>query len=138
MEKALQATTQKSYYGKARVRTENDGTFLRSYNTDVCKITTDGVFCRLWGGFSRTTLNHVNDFRRLFGLAPLNKKAWESLPVSAESESNSGARYKVEFTNGFVTWTAGAIFDNEEDAETFAENVEAMRGGRVYGYAVEV
>lgn len=131
----LPATLQKSYYGKAKTRTtENGETVLKSYETDVCKITSAGDFVRLWGGYSRTTMNHVNDFRRLFGRPTLNKKAWESLPC----ENGSTERYKVRFSNGFVNWTAGAVFDNEEDAETFAENVEAMRGGRVYGYVVEV
>ena len=133
----LQATTQKSYYGKAKViETENGESLLKSYETIVCKVTASGDFVRLWGGYSNTTKAHINDFRRLFGFAPLNKKEWESIPVSPESESDSGERYKVRFSNGFVNWTAGAVFDNEEDACDFADSVCAAHQWRV-GYHLE-
>lgn len=119
-ETKLNATTQKSYYGKAVIIDDENGVFaLRSYDTIVCRYDSNtGVFTRLWGGYSRTTANHVNDFRRHFGLAPLCKKEWEKIPVEGES----GERYKVEFSNGFVSWVAGVIFDNEDDAWTFAED----------------
>lgn len=57
----LQATTQKSYYGKATTRTENNAVILKSYNTDVCKIENGKIF-RLWAGWSSTTAKHINDF----------------------------------------------------------------------------
>ena len=77
----LRATTQRSYYGKAKVLTHEDGTLeLQSYETIVCKVTPNGEFIRMWGGYSRTTANHINDFRKLCGLPALNKKAWEALP----------------------------------------------------------
>ena len=72
-EKVLEATTQKSYYGKAHYYEYGNAIFLRSYDTTVCRII-DGKFERLWSGFSKTTLAHVNEFRKLYGFSPLNKK----------------------------------------------------------------
>ena len=127
----LEATTQKSYYGKAVIIEEKDDfsgeTLLKSYETIVCKVTAGGVFVKLWNGYSRTTMNHVNDFRRLFGMPTLNKSAWMALPC----ESGNGERYKVTFTNGFVTWTAEAVFDDEEAAEDFGETVARGRYPRL-------
>ena len=122
----LNATTQKSYYGKAVVIEDGGEIMLRSYNTIVCKIDKSGDFIRLWGGYSVTTMNHINDFRKANGLETLNKKAWCALPC----ENNE--QYKVTFTNGFVSWTAGVMFDNYEDASDFAEQIEQNRGGMVY------
>ena len=134
MKTKLDATTQKSYYGKAWVIKEGDINLnpnakasLLSYDTIVCEYDPmTGEFNRLWGGYSRTTANHINDFRRAYGLEPLNKKAWEALPV----KGGNGERYKVEFSNGFVNWTAGVVFDRYEDAEDFGENVCESRNWR--------
>lgn len=53
----------KSFYGKAHVITLDNGTrILRSYSTDVCYVTASGEFVRTWGGYSVTTMRHVNDF----------------------------------------------------------------------------
>ena len=139
MEFKLEATTQKSYYGKAWVIKDGDINLnpsavarLRSYDTIVCEYNPKtGEFTRLWGGYSRTTANHINDFRRMYGLEPLNKKAWDALPV----KNDSGERYKVEFSNGFVNWTAGLTFDSAEDADEFGENLCESRNWRV-SYAV--
>ena len=127
MKNELKATTQKSYYGKALVLDGEHGEkMLKSYETIVCQYNPEmGDFVRLWGGYSRTTMNHVNDFRRLFNLPVLNKKEWEAMPCDC------GERFKVEFSNGFVSWTAGVTFDNEDDAWTFADDVCAARGYRV-------
>lgn len=128
----LSATTQKSYSGKAVVIENGGEIMLRSYNTIVCKIDRNGDFVRLWGGYSVTTMNHINDFRKAHGLVTLNKKAWCSLPC----ENNE--QYKVEFTNGFVSWKAGVIFDDYEAANDFAEQIEQNRGGFVYGTVYKV
>lgn len=141
MEFKLDATTQKSYYGKAVVIKDGDinldpmaAARLRSYDTIVCEYNPrTGEFTRLWGGYSRTTANHINDFRRLYGLPALNKKAWESLPV----KGGSGERYKVEFSNGFVNWTAGAVFDDFSAADSFGESVAEARNWRVSYCVVE-
>lgn len=79
----LKATTQKSYYRKAYViQDENNNIYLQSYNTIVCGII-NGSFTRFWGDYSVTTMNHVNDFRRLYNLTTINKKAWNNIPVTS-------------------------------------------------------
>ena len=127
MKNELKATTQKSYYGKALVLDGADGVkMLKSYDTIVCAYNpATGDFTRMWGGYSRTTMNHVNDFRRLFGLDPIGTKAWEAIPCG------NGERFRVEFSNGFVEWTAGVVFDDEDEAWNFADSVCASRGYRV-------
>ena len=80
----LVATTQKSYYGKAHVEVVNGKALLYSYNTLVCYIdekTTE--FVRVWDAWSATTSRHVDDFRKLYNLGKLGKKAWCSLPAVA-------------------------------------------------------
>lgn len=130
----LNATTQASYYGKAGYTEENGVFSLRSYDTIVCEFDSNsGEFSRLWGGYSRTTANHINDFRRLFGLPALNKKAWDALPV----KNDSGERYKVEYTNGFFSHTAGVVFDNYDTAEKYAADIETANRGRFYAFPVE-
>lgn len=74
----LPATTQKDYYGKAVVIEDGGNTILKSYNTLVCSIDADGNFHRHWYGYSRTTMNHINDFIRLFGIDGGGKKWWDS------------------------------------------------------------
>lgn len=67
----------KSFYGKARVIEGLDGTkFLQSYETIVAAITPDGVFHRMWGGWSATTGRHVASF-----FPGMNKAQWDKLPV---------------------------------------------------------
>lgn len=124
-------TRQKSYYGKAKVIEDGGVYSLQSYETIVCKYSVSGGFMRLWGGYSATTMKHINDFRNLFGLPALSKKEWEALPCC----DWSGERYKVEFSNGFTSWTAGTIFDSYDDADSFGESIAEARGWRVC-YAV--
>ena len=53
----------KSFYGKAKVIEKDNGEkVLQSYNTEVCKISSNGEFVRLWDGYSVTTMRHVNSF----------------------------------------------------------------------------
>ena len=53
----------KSFYGKATVTIEDDGTeTLYSYNTPIIKRTLAGEFTRLWDGWSATTGIHVAAF----------------------------------------------------------------------------
>jgi len=141
-EKNLIATTQKSYYGKAKLIADyvdvpafdgapvGDVYSLRSYETLVCMYSR-GQFIKLWNGYSKTTLAHVNDFRRLFDLPALNKAAWLALPCPC----SDGARYTVTFSNGFTSWRAGVVFDSIEDAETFGEKIAAAHAWRV-GYSI--
>lgn len=80
--KKLKATTQKSYYGKATVIEDRFGSKrLKSYNTIVAEITKKGEFKRLWEGYSQTTMNHINDFRKENGLEKINAKEWKKLEV---------------------------------------------------------
>lgn len=49
----------KSFYGKAKVTELDNGDIeLTSYNTVVCRIH-NGVFQRLWNGYSATTMRHL-------------------------------------------------------------------------------
>lgn len=72
----------KSFYGKAKVKElENGEKVLQSYNTDVCKITSTGEFVRLWGGYSVTTMRHVNSFLAYVGLSGGGKSWWDNCEV---------------------------------------------------------
>lgn len=71
----------KSFYGKAKVINRGNGIIeLLSYNTIVARIK-DGNFERLWGGYSATTMRHINSFIDTFGIAGGGKAWWESLAV---------------------------------------------------------
>lgn len=53
-------TSQKSFYGNARVTVYEDGTeILTSYKTEVLRKNPDGTFDRLWDDWSATTAKHV-------------------------------------------------------------------------------
>ena len=118
----LTATAQRSYYGKAKYRTENGFTILKSYDTDViaCNPTT-GEIKRLWSGWSKTTQNHINDFLRLFNLPTIDKKAWLSLPCE-----NPVPVYNVVISTGFTSHTASAILTDTECEKTI-EGIEKKR-----------
>lgn len=65
----------KSFYGKARVMVEDNGTeTLYSYNTAIIKRTAAGELVRLWAGWSATTGRHIAAF------CGLNKAAFMALP----------------------------------------------------------
>lgn len=60
-------TTRKSFYGKAKVIIQDNGTVqLQSYDTIVCEIDTDNNFNMLWDGKSNTTTRHINEFKKQF------------------------------------------------------------------------
>ncbi len=62
--------------GRATIRTNKNGDIiLTPYYTDVA-IISGGRFYKTWYGYSATTLKHVNEFRRVYGLPPMNKKEW--------------------------------------------------------------
>lgn len=78
-------TSQKSYYKKAIVKPVNDASFvLQSYKTDVCKlfwIDGNAYFVKLWGGYSATSMKHINSFLSFFGFPQYGgKKWWDNLP----------------------------------------------------------
>lgn len=73
----------KSFYGKARViKKDNGETVLLSYDTEVCKITKSGEFVRWWGGYSVTTMRHVNSFLELFDIVGGGKAWWDTLTTN--------------------------------------------------------
>jgi hypothetical protein len=60
-------SNRKSFYGKAKVLIQDDGTIqLQSYNTIVCEIDTYNNFNMLWDGKSNTTTRHINEFKKQF------------------------------------------------------------------------
>lgn len=83
----LKATSQKSFYRKAFVlQDENRNLYLQSDDTIVCGII-GGIFKKFWDGYSKTTKNHVNDFRKANNMDMLSKKDWESLSVEDDTVS---------------------------------------------------
>lgn len=76
----LPATTQKSYYGKAKVIQTEKARYLLSYNTIVCGLLSDGCFVKLWEDWSSTTAKHINDFMRFVRWRNgFKKKEWNKL-----------------------------------------------------------
>lgn len=63
-------------YRAAYKRFEDGHIILKSYYTDVCEIDNYNCFNKLWYGYSKTTLKHINIFRQLFNLQPMNKMEW--------------------------------------------------------------
>ena len=59
------------------IPTEN-GYILKSYYTNVCKIV-NGKFIKLWGGYSNTTLKHINAFRAHYHFPMISKREWIEL-----------------------------------------------------------
>lgn len=63
-----------SFYGKAHVETMQDGSkILVSYCTKVCKIDVSGNVSFPWGGYSVTTMRHINEFLLQNGKKSLGK-----------------------------------------------------------------
>ena len=72
----------KSFYGKAIIIEKDNGEkILQSYETKVCKITSEGEFVRMWSGYSATTMRHVNSFVQLFNIARGGKAWWDAQPL---------------------------------------------------------
>ncbi len=70
----IPTSTQKSFYGKAKVLYGNDGTStLYSYNTPIIRRERDDTLTRLWGGWSATTGKHIKAF------CGLSKAGFDSL-----------------------------------------------------------
>lgn len=76
---------EKSFYGKACIIEKDNGEkVLQSYKTEVCKITSGGLFVRLWDGYSVTTMRHINSFLSFFGIDGGGKSWWDMQPVETE------------------------------------------------------
>ena len=75
----------KSFYRKATVMEYNENlAILTSYETEVARIE-NGVFARMWSGYSPTTLRHVNAFRSTYGLETITGTEWKKLPVDTHN-----------------------------------------------------
>ena len=61
--------------GRALIIPVENGYILQSYYTKVA-IFRNGEFFKIWGGFSVTTLKHINAFREFLGLDTINKRTW--------------------------------------------------------------
>ena len=106
----LEATTQKSYYKKAKVRVENNLIILTSYQTDVVAIDRESdKIIRLWNGWSFTTSNHINDFLTQRGFKKLSKKEWLALPCV-----NNDDVYSIYTSNGFYTHKSTSLLTEIE------------------------
>lgn len=66
--------SRKSFYGKAKVRQENNKHTLISYETEVCTYDTETKQLVINGYYSATTARHINSFISLFGFVPMSKK----------------------------------------------------------------
>jgi hypothetical protein len=74
----------KSFYGRAHVVEWNGCKYLVSYYTTVARIDKDGSFHRLWGGYSATTMRHINSFLCFNRINGGGKKWWMAQPVEVE------------------------------------------------------
>lgn len=82
-------TNQKSFYGKAIVYAAEDGCdnyyTLRSYDTAVVSVYVGPgnltYMKKLWGGYSATTMRHVNEFLIQEGFTKLSARAWRAMEV---------------------------------------------------------
>ena len=75
----------RSFYGKAQIIEQDNGeTVLRSYQTEVCRVTSGGAFVRMWAGWSATTGRHINSFLFFMGIPGGGKAWWDRQPVELE------------------------------------------------------
>lgn len=68
---------------RALIIPTNNGYILKSYYTEVAEIR-DGKFIKLWGGYSATTLKHINAFRKHYGFLTISKREWIELKEGIE------------------------------------------------------
>lgn len=85
--------TQKSFYGKAVVMVDSDGTeTLYSYHTPIIKRLVSGELIKLWGGWSNTTGKHIKAF---CGLNKAGFMGLEHKPTPQEkAAAYSGTLYR--------------------------------------------
>ena len=73
----LKPLHQQSFYGKAKVIVQDDGSeTLYSYDTPVIRRNADGTYTRLWDSYSTTTGKHIKAFTN-----GMTKKEFEELPL---------------------------------------------------------
>lgn len=66
--------SQKSFYGKARVRVNGTHHTLTSYNTEVAEYDASTGKMTVHDWYSNTTMRHVNEFLIQHGFKSLSKK----------------------------------------------------------------
>lgn len=97
----------KSFYGKAVVILEDDGTeTLQSYNTPIIKRTPGGDLVKLWDGWTATTGRHIKAF------CGMNKAQFTALPFEDQDTP---------------TDTGGRVLTN---AESYAAMIGRRRAGK--------
>lgn len=68
---------------RAMINIVGDDVVLKSYYTNVLVINLKNYsVCKLWDGFSVTTLKHVNLLLDMFGFKRLNKKEFMNLEIN--------------------------------------------------------
>lgn len=73
----LPTDKQKSFYGKAKVWSDNYGRiYLQSYDTIVAVIDGKTVY-RTWEGYSQTTQKHIKSFLDCYAGVVVDKKKYE-------------------------------------------------------------
>jgi urate oxidase len=122
----LEATLQKSYYGKAKVFYDDKFIVLKSYNTHVIAIDKQkNTIVRLWSGYSKTTMNHINDFLLQYGFNKISKNEWLQLPCVNEKRV-----FNVYISNGFYNHKSTALL-TEDEAQKEVEKI-ISRGTRAF------
>ena len=77
-------TSQKSFYGKAKVISDRDGKTLVSYSTAVARITAKNngymiiPYAVIYGTYSATTLRHIKEFLKQNGFRAESKAQIEA------------------------------------------------------------
>lgn len=71
----------KSFYRKCYVLENEKEKRLYSYDTLVAKFI-NGKMYRIWGGYSVTTMRHINSFADYCGIEEGGKKWWDNLEMS--------------------------------------------------------
>ena len=118
---------QNSVYGKAKVNyLDNGAKELISYKKKVAIITKGGNFIRLWEGYSLTTMNHINDFRKQNGLDFINKKDWDEMPVK-EKNGMAGKRKVFVLRDFSKKKTKTEIFELEQKQYCFTRASKKLR-----------
>lgn len=82
----LQPLNRKSFYGKAKVTTENGISTLTSYNTDVATYNHETNEMKVKGYYSPTTMRHINAFLDYFGFDTCTKQQLEEHYLNPSNE----------------------------------------------------
>ena len=96
--KLIPSDSQKSFYGKAKVREENGKQILTSYTTDVAEI--ENGKAKVFGLYSDTTTRHIKEFLKQNGFKAENSK---------QIMQDYGSEKKEENDNSFKTISSVAM-----------------------------